>query len=178
AVVYDDEGGGWEGRMLWLQDSIGFQRCSYLNGGLIAWAQEERPLSRELPAPNQPQTPFQPNLTQQPTASLDYLLERVGAEDLAIWDARSPGEYRGTQVNARRAGHIPGAVNLEWTQLMEPARGYRLMSDDSLRNIFIMLVITPDIEIITYFLTFFLFDLSHFSFKYPGYPRCNAYAGS
>ena len=31
-VVYDDEGGGWAGRFIWLLDEIGHQEYSYLNG--------------------------------------------------------------------------------------------------------------------------------------------------
>src|SRR6478609_11935693 len=31
-VVYDDEGGGWAGRMIWTLDAIGHKHYSYLNG--------------------------------------------------------------------------------------------------------------------------------------------------
>ena len=177
-VVYDDEGGGWAGRMLWLLDAIGFQRCSYLNGGLIAWAQEGHPFTREIPTPAQTQALFQPSLCEQPTASLDYILERLGAADLAIWDARSPGEYYGNQVSARRAGHIPGAVNLEWTQLMDPSRSYRLKSDDRLRTMLTQLGITPDKEVITHCQTHHRSGLTYLAAKHLGYPRVKAYAGS
>lgn len=177
-VVYDDEGGGWAGRMLWLLDSIGFQRYSYLNGGLIAWAQEERPLTYEIPAQVRTPATFRPQLDEQHTASLDYLLGRLGAADLAIWDARSPGEYYGTQVNALRAGHIPGAVNLEWTQTMDPSRGYRLKSDDRLRTMLTQLGITPDKEIITHCQTHHRSGLTYLIAKHLGYPRVKAYAGS
>lgn len=36
-VVYDDEGGGWAGRFIWLLDVIGHKRYHYLNGGIQAW---------------------------------------------------------------------------------------------------------------------------------------------
>jgi len=178
-VVYDDEGGGWAGRMLWLLDSIGFQRYSYLNGGLIAWAQEERPLTQELPEAAQTSQPlFQTSLREEPTATLDYILGRLGAADLAIWDARSPGEYFGNQVTARRAGHIPGAVNLEWTQAMDPSRGYRLKSDDRLRTMLTQLGITPEKEVITHCQTHHRSGLTYLVAKHLGYPRVKAYAGS
>ena len=35
-VVYDDEGGGWAGRFIWLLDVIGHSRYHFLNGGLTA----------------------------------------------------------------------------------------------------------------------------------------------
>ncbi|HAJ41552.1 MAG TPA: thiosulfate sulfurtransferase, partial [Alcanivorax sp.] len=31
-VAYDDEGGGWAGRLLWTLDVIGHKKYSYLNG--------------------------------------------------------------------------------------------------------------------------------------------------
>ena len=36
-VVYDDEGGGWAGRMIWTLDIVGHSNYSYLNGGIHAW---------------------------------------------------------------------------------------------------------------------------------------------
>ena len=176
-VVYDDEGGGWAGRLIWLLDSIGFQRYSYLNGGLIAWHQEGRPLSDQMPASPQSSS-FPIQIHPEPTATLDYILSRLQAPDLAIWDARSPGEYEGTKVGARRAGHIPGAVNLEWTQAMDPARGYRLKSDESLKRVLTALGITPEKEVITHCQTHHRSGLTYLIAKHLGYPQVKAYAGS
>ena len=36
-VVYDDEGGGWAGRLIWNLHCLGFHRTSLLNGGIHAW---------------------------------------------------------------------------------------------------------------------------------------------
>ena len=43
-VAYDDEGGGWAGRLLWTLETVGHKHYSYLNGGIHAWAAEERAL--------------------------------------------------------------------------------------------------------------------------------------
>ena len=40
-VVYDDEGGGWAGRFIWLLDVIGHAHYHYLDGGLHAWLAED-----------------------------------------------------------------------------------------------------------------------------------------
>ena len=48
-VVYDDEGGGWAGRMLWTLEAIGHKNASYLNGGLHAWVASNQPLTQEVP---------------------------------------------------------------------------------------------------------------------------------
>ncbi|MBT7370850.1 MAG: sulfurtransferase, partial [Gammaproteobacteria bacterium] len=48
---------------------------------------------------------------------------------IQIWDARSAEEYAGTKVVADRGGHIPGAINLDWLDLMDRDRALRLRED-------------------------------------------------
>ena len=50
-VAYDDEGGGWAGRFIWTLDVIGHTETSYLNGGLIAWANMQLPLTTKVSSP-------------------------------------------------------------------------------------------------------------------------------
>ena len=118
-MVYDDEGGGWAGRFIWLLDVIGHHRYHYLNGGLPAWIADAQALDREVPAPVGGPLPL--TLHDEPSATREYLQSRLGAADLAVWDARNPSEYAGTKVLAAKAGHVPGAINSNgppaWTRL-------------------------------------------------------------
>ncbi|WP_339458977.1 rhodanese-like domain-containing protein [Pseudomonas sp. EA_105y_Pfl2_R69] len=173
-VVYDDEGGGWAGRFIWLLDVIGHPRYHYLDGGLHAWLAEDLPLSTEQPAAVQQALSL--TLSEEPTASREYLQSRLGAPDLAIWDARSAAEYRGEKVLAQRGGHIPGAVNLEWTASMDQARALRIRQDMS--EILSALGISPDKELITHCQTHHRSGLTYLIAKALGYPRVKAYAGS
>ncbi|MBD1551812.1 rhodanese-like domain-containing protein [Pseudomonas typographi] len=173
-VVYDDEGGGWAGRFIWLLDVIGHGNYHYLDGGLLAWEADGLPLSREVPAPAG--GPVALELHEGPTASLDYLLSRLGADDLAIWDARGPLEYSGEKVVAARGGHIPGAVNFEWTAGMDPTRQLRIRRDLAAR--LAALGITPDKEVITHCQTHHRSGFTYLAAKALGYPRVKAYAGS
>jgi len=173
-VVYDDEGGGWAGRFIWLLDVIGHSRYHYLNGGLTAWLAEQRELSQVSPAKHS--TTVSLSLQPGPSASREYLQSRLGAADLAIWDARSAAEYSGEKVLASKAGHIPGAVNFEWTRAMDPARNLRIRSD--MPQILLDLGITPDKELITHCQTHHRSGLTYLIAKALGYPRVKAYAGS
>ncbi|MFC3607728.1 rhodanese-like domain-containing protein [Stutzerimonas tarimensis] len=173
-VVYDDEGGGWAGRFIWLLDVIGHTRYHYLNGGLHAWLAEGLPLSREMP-PDQDGVATL-SLHDAPTATREYLLGRLGAADLAVWDARGPLEYTGEKLVAARGGHIPGAVNFEWTAGMDPARGLRIREDIAER--LTGLGITPDKEVITHCQTHHRSGFTYLVAKALGYPRVKAYAGS
>ncbi|UCJ17251.1 sulfurtransferase [Pseudomonas sp. MM211] len=173
-VVYDDEGGGWAGRFIWLLDVIGHQRYHFLNGGLTAWEAEQRPLDQNIPEPKS--TPVQLSLSDEPTASLDYLKSRLGADDLAIWDARSLEEYRGEKVQAARGGHIPGAIHFEWTAGMDPARGLRIRED--IGQQLNQLGLSADKEIITHCQSHRRSGFTYLVAKALGYPRVKAYAGS
>lgn len=125
--VYDDEGGGWAGRFIWTLDVIGHPHYSYINGGIFAW----RAAGMELETEENSVEPTQPKLTihKEPQVDVQDILDVLGQDNLTIWDARSPEEYRGDKVLAARGGHIPGAINCEWTSLMDPDKHYRIRED-------------------------------------------------
>jgi thiosulfate/3-mercaptopyruvate sulfurtransferase len=173
-VVYDDEGGPWAGRFIWLLDVIGHSRYHFLNGGLQAWIGEGRALSQDSPPARH--TPVALTLHDEPTASCDYVQARLGAADLAIWDARGADEYRGEKLSSARGGHIPGAVNFEWTAGMDPQRGLRIRDD--IAEVLQDLGITPDKEVITHCQTHRRSGFTYVVAKALGYPRVKAYAGS
>ncbi len=49
---------------------------------------------------------------------IDELAQSLGGGNLRVIDTRSRGEYDGTYRRALKAGHVPGAVNLEWKLAM------------------------------------------------------------
>jgi len=175
-IAYDDEGGGWAGRFLWLLDCAGHSRYSLLNGGRIAWVEEGYPTSTETPSPE----PTQPSIEIQPapTAELPDVLAAIKAGGVTIWDARSPEEYRGERQSAARNGHIPGAVNLEWTELMDPERHYRLLPEEQLRARLSEHGITPDAGVITHCQSHHRSGHTYVVAKALGFPEVRAYAGS
>ena len=175
-IAYDDEGGGWAGRFLWLLDCAGYSDFSLLNGGRIAWVAEGYPTTTETPDPR----PTEPHITprSEPTAGMQDVLSAIDAGDITIWDARSPEEYRGERQTAARNGHIPGAVNLEWTELMDPGRNYRLLPEDRLRAKLHEHGIAPNAGIITHCQSHHRSGLTYVVAKALGYPEVRAYAGS
>ena len=173
-VVYDDEGGGWAGRFIWLLDVIGHKAYHYLDGGIHAWIAEGYSLSTEVP----PAVggPVELTLHDEPIATREYLQSRLGAADLAIWDARSAAEYAGEKVLAAKGGHIPGAKNFEWTAGMDKSRNLRIRTD--MAQILKDLGITPDKEVITHCQTHHRSGFTYLVAKSLGYPRVKGYAGS
>ncbi|KAF1056526.1 MAG: Thiosulfate sulfurtransferase [Pseudomonas delhiensis] len=173
-VVYDDEGGGWAGRFIWLLDVIGHTRYHYLDGGLHAWLADSLPLSQAVPPSAGERVAL--TLHDAPTATREYLQSRLGAADLAVWDARSPSEYHGDKVLAAKGGHVPGAVNFEWTAGMDRERALRIRQD--MPQILQELGITPDKEVITHCQTHHRSGFTYLVAKALGYPRVKGYAGS
>ena len=173
-VVYDDEGGGWAGRFIWLLDVIGHSQYHYVDGGLLAWQADGLPLSTAVPP--SAGGPVDLQLHDEPTATREYLQSRLGAADLAIWDARGPLEYSGEKVVAAKGGHIPGAINFEWTAGMDKTRDLRIRED--IAEILDSLGITADKEIITHCQTHHRSGFTYLVAKALGYPRVKGYAGS
>ncbi|MGP4844679.1 sulfurtransferase [Marinobacter sp. 1Y8] len=175
-IVYDDEGGGWAGRFIWLLDCIGHQHYSHLNGGWLAWQAEDRELTTEVPDPTPSLYTFE--LQKQPDASLQEIIEGLDSGTQIIWDARSPAEYHGQRIAAAKSGHIPGARNLEWTQAMDPAREFRLRPEAELRAMLHAVGIEPTKTVITHCQTHHRSGLTYLVAKVLGYPNIRAYAGS
>ena len=123
-VAYDDEGGGWAGRFLWVLDCIGHSSLGYLNGGLVAWRAESLPIEK-----NQREVPIskvRAELSTQPIASVDDVKNAIEDPQHLIWDARSEEEFVGLDKRALRGGHIPSAFNLDWSMLRDSKNHYCL----------------------------------------------------
>jgi len=132
-IAYDSEGGGWAGRFIWTLDVIGHRHYSVIDGGTIAWRSENLPMETTQNAREETEVHLQ--IHREAIAEKDDVLKALNSNTL-IWDARSPEEYAGIRVNAAKGGHIPGARNCEWTDLMDHNNGYRLRKDarDYLRS--------------------------------------------
>ncbi|GGC11473.1 sulfurtransferase [Marinobacterium zhoushanense] len=131
-VVYDDQKGPWAGRMIWTLAVAGHDNASFLNGQLPAW------LAAGLPTESCNNTPvpshFTAQINDELVVDIPWLLKHLDDSEVRIWDARGADEYRGEKVvNAKVGGHIPGALLLEWTDLLEPGPIPRLRDRNSLR---------------------------------------------
>jgi len=128
-VVYDDEGGGWAGRFIWLLDSLGLYSYAYLNGGRPAWLAAGGELNNETPSPR-PKTEFKASINLEPSVEKEEIMFLLGAPgSMQVWDARSPEEHRGEKVLAERGGHIPSAINGNWLDFMDRDRNLKIRLD-------------------------------------------------
>lgn len=174
-VALDDEGGGWAGRFLWTLDVIGHRCWSYLNGGIHAWLAAGR---RVETGPGRVPEATEVNLEidSAPSAEAADVLQAVDDPDQVIWDVRSSEEFRGLRRAARRAGHIPGAINLDWLMLKDPLDSQRLVPD--LQGLLDRHGIRREKSIITHCQTHHRSGLSYLVARLLDYPAIRAYPGS
>lgn len=147
-IAYDDEGGGWAGKLLWVMDAIGHADWAYLNGGLHAWAAAGGALSSGTFAAATDLPLIQLAINSQPIAEITDVLTAINEPAQVILDVRSSDEYLGLRSGSARAGHIPGAVNLDWELLKDPSRHWRLR--ENLREDFATLGIDQSTHVITH----------------------------
>ena len=174
-IAYDDEGGGWAGRLIWTLDVIGHKRSSYLNGGLVAWVKGGFPLSQD--AINPETSEYDVDIDRQQIASLDEVIDQIGSPQSIVWDARAAQEYAGEKITAQRNGHIPGAVNLDWLDLMDRDNDLRLKPLEDIRNQLQSLGIDGSTAVITHCQTHHRSGLTYLVGKALGL-NIRAYDGS
>lgn len=176
-VAYDGEGGGYAGRLLWTLEALGHEGLSLLNGGINAWLDEGFELSREARSPQA--SDYRAHYRNpEVVADRDYILSRLQNADFVPLDARSPGEYQGSDLRAARGGHIPGAVNLNWTDAIDFDNALRFKPDHELRAMLETLGATPDKEIVAYCQTHHRSSHTYMLLKHLAYPRRRGYPGS
>jgi len=175
-VVYDDDGGPWAGRMIWVLDSIGHRHYSFLNGGIHSWLAEQRPVESTGVTPTS--TDYQVEHIQ-PDVSITQadLLNAIEQNSVEIWDARSFEEYTGEKAVSARGGHLPGAVSYEFTRALDSDRFLRLRDLETVKQELNAIGITGDKTIVSHCQTHRRSGLTYVICKQLGWP-IKAYDGS
>jgi len=118
-IVYDQGRLPFAARLWWLLRYLGHTRIDLLAGGWDAYVQGGYPVSQECPTPCA--GTFIPTIHDQYIASREEVMAARHNPDVLLVDAREPRRYRGEwEPLDPVAGHIPGAVNLPWTELVPP----------------------------------------------------------
>jgi thiosulfate/3-mercaptopyruvate sulfurtransferase len=118
-VVYGGDDVRDAARVWWILKYCGVPHVRLLNGGWPAWQAAGGPVSQEVPALERSPAGVAP---QPARLATKQQLQRVlqAADKPQIVDARSEAEHCGEMQTARRNGAIPGAVHLEWKDLLDP----------------------------------------------------------
>jgi thiosulfate/3-mercaptopyruvate sulfurtransferase len=154
-VAYDTDNSSSVGRFVWTLLRYGHKNVAILDGGYQKWVAEGRPKVTKSAS-----TPLNPNTASYVVTSVSdidvdaaYVLSRINLPGTVIWDSRTVLEYIGAdQKSNKRGGHIPYAVNLDWTNLQQKNSDgvFVLKSNVEILNMLQQYGITPDKEIIVH----------------------------
>jgi len=183
-VLYGDNNNWFAAWALWILKYYGHRDVRLLNGGRVKWLADKREITTALPS-----YPHATYTAQAPHSDIrafrDQILSSLGHSGFALVDVRSPGEYSGEllapanlpQEGAQRGGHIPGAVNIPWSQAVREDGTFK--SAEELRSLYEGKGITAEKEVTAYCRIGERSSHTWFVLHYLlGYPSVRNYDGS
>lgn len=147
-VIYDSVGLWSAPRVWWMLKAMGAGRVQVLDGGLPAWRAAGLPLDSGPAAPPRPAV-FHARPDRAALATMDDVREALAAGEQVL-DARPAARFRGEAAEPRaglRPGHMPGARNLPFPELLTPDG--RLKPAQDLRAAFVASGIDPERPVTT-----------------------------
>jgi thiosulfate/3-mercaptopyruvate sulfurtransferase len=119
-VFYDQRGLFSAARGWWMMGLFGHDRAAVLDGGLPKWQREGRAIASGAPAPVVPVL-FRPDFRAARLRGIGDMLSNVASGRERVLDARAAGRFDASVPEPRagmRGGHIPGAANVPFTELL------------------------------------------------------------
>lgn len=134
-VVYDAHGIYSAPRVWWTLRAMGYADVFVLDGGLRKWRAEGRPVETDVPSPSP--VSVIPDSNASLVRDLNAVAGVLADSSAQVVDARSAGRFRGEAPEPRaslRSGHMPGALNLPFDQVVNPDGTLKSAAD--LRTVF------------------------------------------
>lgn len=142
-VFYDDISGSSAARGVWLLLYFSHHRVAMLDGGINTW--KARGYKTETKTNPFVYSNFKGKADRSILADLARISAAARGKKAIIVDARSQQEYDGSTVRAAKAGHIPGAINIDWNDNLQQDSFKDL---EALQRVYAR--IPKDAEVITY----------------------------
>jgi thiosulfate/3-mercaptopyruvate sulfurtransferase len=183
-ILYGDFNNWFAAFAFWVFKYYGYDDIRLMNGGRKKWLEEDRPLSKDIP--EYPKGNFK---AAEPDNSirvfLNYVRDSIESSQKVLIDVRSPKEFTGEILappeypteHAQRGGHIPGALNIPWSQAVSEDGTFK--SAEELKKLYESKGITSNKEVIAYCRIGERSSHTWFVLKYLlGYPDVKNYDGS
>lgn len=146
-VFYDGNNNLSASRAYWVLKYYQHDDVRVLNGGSKKWVADGNELVTDVVEVTPTEYVAQdPDLDIRTTT--EYVLERLDDENVVMCDTRNAEEFAGTDVRSARGGHIPGAINVDWTAAV--AQDGTFKSAGELYDLYTKAGFDPNKQIITY----------------------------
>ncbi|GAB6089463.1 sulfurtransferase [Spirochaeta dissipatitropha] len=154
-VLYGDTNNWFAAWGAWIFDVYGHEDFRLLDGGRNKWTAERRPLSSAAPRNRRTQYTVRQVNTELRAFLPDVVDVAEGRSSHDLVDIRSVNEYEGrvfapagVQELSIRAGHVPGAVNVVWSEAVAADGTFK--SAEELRALYASVGVNGDKPIIVY----------------------------
>ncbi|MCU6794489.1 sulfurtransferase [Paenibacillus sp. WQ 127069] len=117
-VVYDDQGGAMASRLWWLLHYLGHEKVYVLDEGFSVWKKAGQPVSSLLK--EAVPTVFTAHIRTDIIADVTEVQAKLGQPGTLLLDSREAPRYLGeVEPIDKAAGHIPGAINKFWKDVLD-----------------------------------------------------------
>lgn len=125
-------------RLWWMFRTFGHEKVRILDGGLRRWKAEGRPLET---GPAAPVAPVRFTALAAADSVVDWaeVLQAVNTGARQLLDARTPARFTGEMSSGYPGipgGHMPGAINVSWQDLMAQSGNFTFKSPDEAEALF------------------------------------------
>jgi len=177
-VIYGDDPGLLAARVWTALDLLGQSaRASVLDGGLVRWKAERRPVETTVRAPHP--LLFASHWQADRVVSAAWVRAHLGDRSVVLVDARPPEQFAGTATDST-SGHLPGAKSLYWMNALVSADDPVLRPAAALHGLWRPTGADrrPARTVVAYCRTGMQASHDFFVARYLGYPDVRLYDGS
>ena len=183
-ALYGDFNNWFAAYAFWDLQYYGVKNVVLVNGGRKKWIDEDKPLTKDIPTFTR--TSYRASGPDENIrVYLGQALDLYKNPNVRLVDVRSPKEFTGEILappeypteHAQRGGHIPGAVNIPWSQAVREDGTFKSFED--IRKLYEDKGITANRDIVAYCRIGERSSFTWFVLKYLlGYPNVRNYDGS
>ena len=172
-IFYESNSGPSAARGVWLLSYFLHRNVSLLDGGFEKWKKERYPIETKSNPYKHSAVGGKTNSKLLATYNEIFTAIKNKGDQVLLIDSRSNSEFDGSIIRASKAGHIPGAINIDWNRNIENGA---FKVHEKLRKIYSN--IPKHAKIITYCQGGYRAANSYIALKMLGYRNVKVYLGS
>lgn len=175
-VLYEEGLGIRAPRMAWMLEFSGHPDVRMLDGGFASWLRMGLPITRRPSSLRRAKMKVE--VHPEVLATADGIYANLASPDQLVLDVRSKGEFTGAEMRrcCVRPGRIPGAVWLEWNDLLKDERHFRAARE--MESLLRRAGVTKEKEVVTYCHRGARAANTFYALKLLGFERVRNYIGS